>query len=145
MKMGNQQAETTRITVRVKEIRDDSIVCNHVSSGYRVKAFINKDTKLVVGQVVLLEYKRGAAGSGYVVVDELMEEVEADVLEAQHIINNGMMYTSLILENPITHRRMHSLVPSNNQLFCSTNVVIAGDHVKLKMNNGNIFSIEIIG
>lgn len=142
MRLSNDvNKETNKIKVQIKKICDDTIDCRHITSNFQVRAFITKDMKLEIGQVVLLEYKRSSAGGGYIVIDELMEEIEAKVLEAQHIISDGMMFTSLILENPKTKTRLHSLVPSTNKLFGSTNIIITGDIVKLKINNGNLFSI----
>lgn len=133
--------DNKRMKVQIRKIYDDTIECKHITSNYQVKAFINKDMKFEVGQVVLVEYRRTAGGGGYIVVDDLMEEIEAVVLEAQHIISNNMMFTSLILQNPKTGQRIHSLVPSTNKLFSSTNIIITGDNVKLRINNGNLFSI----
>ena len=134
--------DTNKIKVQIKKITDDMIECRHITSNYSVKAFAAKDMKLEVGQVVMLEYRRNAGGGGYVIIDGLMEELEANVLEAQHIISNGMMYTSLILENPTNKQRIHSLVPSTNKLFSSTSIIITGDVVKMRVNNGNLFSIQ---
>jgi hypothetical protein len=138
----SKSEETSKIKVQIKEIYDETIVCKHVMSGYRIVAFKKYDWKLEVGQIVLLEYKRSNSGGGYVVVDDLMTEIDANVLEAHHIIADGMLYTSLIMENPETHQRMHSLVPSSNNLFGDTSIIITGDKIKMKINNGNIFSIS---
>lgn len=138
----NNDNTNNKIKVQIKKINDDSIECRHITSNYVVKAFITKGMKFEIGQVVQLEYRTNSGGSGYVVVDDLMEEIEANVLEAQHIISNGMMYTSLILENPDNKQRIHSLVPSTNNLFSNTSIIITGDKVKLKINNGNLFSIQ---
>lgn len=148
MKIGNNQEkqDVNRIKVQINEIKDDIIVCSHITSGYKVKAFIKKDMQLEKNQVVLLEFRRSPSGGGggYIVVDELMETIDANVLEAQHIISNNMMYTSLILENTKTGKRMHSVVTSSNELFRYTNVIMTGDRVKLRINNGNIVSIDDI-
>ena len=138
----NNDNTNNKIKVQIKKINDDSIECRHITSNYAVKAFITRGMKFEIGQVVQLEYRTNSGGSGYVVVDDLMEEIEANVLEAQHIISNGMMYTSLILENPDNKQRIHSLVPSTNNLFSNTSIIITGDKVKLKINNGNLFSIQ---
>lgn len=143
MRMSSElEKSTSKIKVQIKKINDDTVECRHLTSNFQVKAFINKDMKLDVGQVVLLEFRKLGNMSGYIIADELMEEIEANVLEAQHIISNGMMYTSLILENPNNKQRIHSLVPSTNKLFSSTSIIITGDKVKLKINNGNLFSIK---
>lgn len=145
MKIGSNQEkpDVTKIKVQINDIKDDMIYCSHVVSGYKIKAFIKKDMHLEKNQVVLLEFRRGpSGGGGYIVVDELMETVEAEVLGAQHMIANNMMYTSIILQNLQTGKRMHSLVPSNNALFRYTNVIMTGDRVRIKLNNGNIVSID---
>jgi hypothetical protein len=134
--------EASRIKAQIKKINPDTIECRHLTSNILVKAYIKSDMHFEIGQVVLLEFRNNGTYSGYIVVDDLMEEIEADVLEAQHIVSDGMMYTSLILENPKTKQRMHSLIPSNNQLFCNASVVITGDKVKLRINNGNLFNLE---
>lgn len=142
MRLTNKDnSDSTLIKVKIREIREDTIICTHLASNYKVKAFIKKDMKLEIGQVVMLEYRQNGSVGGYIVVDDLMDEVEATVLEAQHIISDGTMYTSLILENPETKQRIHSLVPSTNKLFSSTNIIITGDKIKLRINNGNVFGI----
>ena len=138
----NSSSEVNRIKAQVRKIKGDIIECKHITSNYPVKAFITKDMKFEIGQIVLLEFRRNAGGGGYIVIDDLMEVIKAEVLEAQHIINNGMMYTSLILRNPETNQRMHSLVPNTDKLFGSTSIVITGDVVTLRINNGILFSIE---
>lgn len=141
--LNNASKDTSKIRGQIKKINEDTIECVHTTSNYKVMAYIKSDMKLEIGQVVLLEYRKGPGGGGYIVADSLMEEITATVLEAQHIISNNMMFTSLIMENPETHKRMHSLVPSNNNLFSDTSVIITGDKVKLRINNGNLFSINI--
>lgn len=131
-----------RIKVQITAIQGDIAQCKHVMSAFTVKAYIRKGMELEIGQIVILEYRRNQNGGGYIIADELIDELEVNVLEAQHIISDGNMYTSLIFENPVTHKRMHSLVPSSNKLFGSTNIIIKGDKIKLKINNGNVFSIN---
>ena len=133
---------TSKLRVKVKEIDGEKIKCNHISSGFEVTAYIKSNTKLEIGQIILIEYRKNLGSGGYVLYDDLMEEINATVLEAQHIISDGMMYTSLILENPTTKQRLHSLVPSNNKLFGNTSIIITGDIVKVRVNNGNLFSIQ---
>jgi len=142
MRMSENLKDANRIKVQIKKINDDTIECRHITSNYNIRAFVQKGHNLEIGQVVQLEYRRTSGGGGYIIVDDLMEEIEANVLEAQHIISNGMMYTSLILENPDTKQRIHSLVPSTNKLFSSTSIIITGDIVRMKINNGNLFSIK---
>ena len=142
MRMSENLKDANKIKVQIKKINDDTIECRHITSNYNIRAFVQKEHNLEIGQVVQLEYRRTSGGGGYIVVDDLMEEIEANVLEAQHIISNGMMYTSLILENPDTKQRIHSLVPSTNKLFSSTSIIITGDIVRMKINNGNLFSIK---
>lgn len=142
MRVDGNAKDSNKIKVQVKKILDDVIECRHVTSNFQVKAFTNRNMRIEVGQVVLLEYRKNSGGGGYVVIDELMEEIEVKVIDAQHIISDGMMYTSVIMENPSTHQRLHSLVPSTNKLFSSTSIIVTGDTVKLKINNGNLFSIQ---
>lgn len=136
------EPQERRIRVQITAIQGDIAKCKHIMSAFTVKAYIRKDMKLEEGQVVILEYRRNQNGGGYIIADELIDEIEVNVLDAQHIISDGVMYISLIFENPITHKRMHSLVPSSNKLFGSTNIIIKGDKIKLKINNGNVFSID---
>lgn len=131
-----------RIKVQITGIQGDIAKCKHIMSSLTVKAYIKKGMELEIGQVVILEYRRNQNGGGYIIADELIDELEVNVLEAQHIISDGNMYTSLIFENPVTNKRMHSLVPSSNKLFGSTNIIVKGDKIKLKINNGNVFSIS---
>ena len=140
--VNNNNSDVNRIKAQVRRIKSDYIECKHLTSNYTVKAFITKEMKFEIGQVVLLEFRRNAGGGGYIVIDDLMEVIKAEVLEAQHIINNGMMYTSLILRNPDTNQRMHSLVPNTDKLFSNTSIVITGDVVTLRINNGSLFSLE---
>lgn len=137
----NNMQNKNQIKAQIKKILDDMIECTHITSNFKVKAYIKRGMSFEIGQVVLLEYRTSSSGSGYIVLDPLMEEIEATVIEAQHIIDNGMMYTSLIMENPLTKERMHSLVPSTNKLFGNTSIIITGDKVKMRVNNGNLFSI----
>jgi len=137
------EGSTNKIKVEILEINGDTIRCKHPTSGYEMQALIKSDMKLQVGQVVVLEYRKDLYNGRYIVFDELMEEIDATVLEAQHIISEGKMYTSLILENSTTKQRLHSLVPSNNTLFGNTSIIITGDKVKLRINNGNLFSIQV--
>lgn len=142
MKLIGNDTASNRIKVQIKKIVGDNIECKHISSNMTLRAVIKNSMQLEVGQVVMVEWKKGPGGGAYVVVDEMISEIEAHVLEAQHIISDGMMYTSLILENPATKQRLHSLVPSTNKLFSNTSIIITGDVVKVKINNGNLFSIK---
>ena len=72
----NNDNTNNKIKVQIKKINDDSIECRHITSNYAVKAFITKGMKFEIGQVVQLEYRTNSGGSGYVVVDDLMEEIE---------------------------------------------------------------------
>lgn len=141
LSIGNTN-ESSRMKVQIKKIVGETIECKHITSNYQITAYIKKEMQLSVGQVVMVEFKKLQNGGGYIVVDDLIEEVDAKVLDAQHIISDGMMYTSLILENTDNKKRLHSLVPSNNKLFSSTSIIITGDIVKLKINNGVLFNIE---
>lgn len=144
MKLSNTNyAETNKIRVKIKEIKGDTILCTHLASGHKTEAYIKPDMNLEIGQIVLLEYRRKGSVGGYIVADTLMEVIYANVLEAQHLISNGLMYTSIIMENTSTKQRIHSVVPSSDKLFGNTNIVITGDKVKLYINNGNIFKLEV--
>lgn len=138
--------EAKRIKVQILAIDKSTgvIDCKHIASGYKVKAYIRPDMKFEVGQVVLLEYKKTPTMSGYIVADSLMIETTAKVLDAQRIIEKDVMYTSIILESIDTHKRMHSVIQSSNNLFWDTSIIITGDTVKIRINNGNMFSIEVI-
>lgn len=139
----------TKIKVRIVNIKSDkykgdTYICTHVGSNFKVQAKCNKkDMGLEIGQIVMIEYDKRYSGGGYVVVDDLSEEMDAEVLYVDHIISEGNMYTSLIIRNPKTNRRMHSLVSNNNKLFSSsTCTIIPGDVIRLKINNGEIFKIH---
>lgn len=134
--------KSSKIRVKIENISGNKVECSHINSGFKVKATIKEGMDLCVGQIVVLEYTSNQRTSGYIVVDDLIEELDVEVLEAHHIISDGVMYTSIIIENPITKSRMHSLIPSYEKLFSSTNVIIKGDKLKIKINNGNIFSID---
>lgn len=137
-----EQHEQGRIKVQIIAIQGDTVQCKHLMSSFTVKAYIKKGMNLEIGQIVMLEYRRNQNGGGYIIADELIDILDVIVLDSQHIISDGNMYTSLIFENPINHKRMHSLVPSSNKLFGSTNTIIRGDKVQLKINNGSVFSIK---
>lgn len=138
----NDGGDSSRIKVQIKKIVGDTIECKHITSNFQVRAFYRRDMQLVEGQVVLVEFRKSANGGGYVVVDDLMEEIDAKVLEAQHLIADGMMYTSIIVESFDSKKRMHSLVPSSNKLFSETSIIIKDDIVKIRINNGTLFNIK---
>ena len=135
---------SSTVKVRINNISGESLECAQVATNAKVRAsYDSQKMQLDVGQVVLLEYRKRNGEYGYIVVDDLAEIVESKVLEAQHIISEGLMYTSLIVENPKTKQRIHSLIPNTNKLFSSsTSTIIRGDIVRIKINNGNIFSIH---
>lgn len=135
---------TSIIKVRIVAIKGDTIECAHISSNFKLKAFYKEEMNLEPGQIVLLEYSSYKGVAGYIVVDDLSEVIEANALEVQHIISDGKMYTSLILENPDTKRRIHSLIHNESPLFRYSNTIVRGDKVKIKMNNGEVFNIQRI-
>lgn len=143
-KKSSKDSTGTKMKVRIVNIKDDCYICAHVGSNFKVKAKCKANFNLEIGQIVMIKYDKKYSSSGYLVVDDLSEELDAEVLAVHHIISNDeLMYTSLIIRNPKTNRRMHSLVSNNNKLFSSsTNTIIVGDHVKLKINNGAIFKIQ---
>jgi len=134
------------IKVRVDSISGDIVECSQIASNLHVRAKnIGHKFMLDIGQIILLKYVKTPVYTGYVVHDDLSYEVNAEVLEAYHIISNEKMYTSLILYNPETKKRLHSLVDNNNRLFNDDTItIIKGDIVKLKINNGDILRISTI-
>lgn len=132
------------IRVCINSINGDILDCTHIISNFRVKAFYKEEMKLEPGQIVVVEYvaKADKGKSGYVVIDDLSEEIEARVLDAQHIIYDGIMYTSLVCEHMVTRARIHSLIPNYNRLFLKTNIIVKDDIVVIKINNGEIFNIN---
>ena len=132
----------SRIKAVIKKLYGDTVECEHLTSHYKIKAFYKHDMDIVEGQVVLLEFRETHSGSGYIVIDDLMEELDATVLEAQHLIADGMMYTSIIMESVEKKKRMHSLVPSNNKLIAETSIIMKGDMVRIRINNGVLFGIK---
>lgn len=135
---------STKIKVRVLRVAGDIVECKHEASNRTVRAFIGEHIReLSPGQIIEVEYSSNNAASGYVVYDDLIEIVEAEVLEAHHIIANGIMYTSIILENSKTHKRLHSLVQSTERMFQDTSILIKGDIVKLRLNNGVLFNVGV--
>lgn len=143
MRFNNDTPEQgNKIKVVIKAIKGDIIVCKHLTSGMEVNAYIKQGVHVDIGQEVILEYKKKLYNGGYIIYDTLMEEIEAIVLDAQKIINDGVLYTSLVIENTSNKKRLHSLVDSNDKLFGDTSVIVTGDMVKVKINNGRIFSIQ---
>lgn len=138
----NNGAGSSVIKVQIRKVLDETIECKHITSNFQIKAFYRNDMHLSEGQVVLVEFRKTANGGGYIVIDDLMEEIDAKVLEAQHLIADGLMYTSIIAEILDTRKRMHSLVSSSNKLFSETSIIIKGDTVKLRINNGALFNIK---
>lgn len=132
------------IRVRVNSIVGNTLECSHLISNFKIRATFDAGMNIEQEQVVLVEYvnKADKSKSGYIVIDDLSEEIEANVLEAQHIISDGIMYTSLICEHTVTRARIHSLVPNFSRLFLSTNIIVRGDRVIIKLNNGEIFNIK---
>ena len=138
--IGSKSSSTIR--VKVNEIKNGILECTHVVSNIKIKAFYKEEMDIEVGQIVMVEYTSNNKKAGYVVTDDLADNIEAKVLEAQHILANGVLYTSLIIENTENKQRMHSLIPSYNSLFSKTNIIISGDVVNIKVNNGEIFNIK---
>jgi hypothetical protein len=140
-----------KIKVKVVSIGDDGhLECSHVTSRLKYGAICPKHMAVDIGQIVVIEFKSSGfkkikgtpVESSYVVVDTLMDEVTATVLKAQHLVSDGRIYTSIILENIETKKRLHSLIDNTNKLFNdSTSTLIEGDNVKLFINNGEIFKI----
>lgn len=133
-----KSAKPAKIKAQIIAFRNGVMECKHIASSYKFEAINPKNIDIEIGQVVLLEY----VGNNYIVDDGLIEIVNSRVLNAQHIIDNNKMYTSLILENPKTKQRMHSLIPSTNSIFYTTCVILTGDLIRIKINNGNLFSVE---
>ena len=140
--VARNSGKTSKIMVQIENIQGTKLDCKHITSGFKIKATMKEGMHVEVGQIVVIEFTGNNRNSGYIVVDDLIDELDVTVLEAHHIISDGVMYTSIIFENPITRARMHSLIPSYENLFSATNVIIRGDHVKVKINNGKIFSID---
>lgn len=147
MNFGRQSGQAEQkvrsiIRVRVNSITGNTIEGTHVMSNFKIKATFKSGMNIEKYQVVLVEYiATDKKNAGYIVIDDLSEEIEANVLEAQHIISDGVMYTSLICEHTVTRARIHSLVPNFSKLFLSTNIIVRGDKVLIKLNNGEIFNI----
>lgn len=135
------EKKVTSIKVRILKITDNYVECRHEASGVSIRVIGIDKEDVELGQIIEVEYKNTATGGGYILKDLLMENIQAKVLKAQHIIADNTMYTSLILENAKTQKRMHSLVPNTNKLFSDTSIIITGDTVTLKINNGMLFSI----
>lgn len=143
--MNNLKSSADRIKVQVKEVQYELnfVDCMQLVSGIKVRAVLPKGVKVVTGQIVYVEYKKDENNSFYVVTDTLLERVEAVVLKAHHLISDGVMYTSIIMKNKKTGKRMHSVIPNSARLFDQTNILITGDNVIIEMNNGDIFNINI--
>lgn len=138
-----------RVRVRINSIRGNIAECAYITSNYKVKALIRDGMNLEAGQIVLIEYAHKVRGGQYVVVDDLSSIIEAEVLEAHHIISADKMYTSIIVLNKNTNERLHSLIPSIDsvtpqtaRLFSVSKTLVKGDIVKIKVNSGTIFSIK---
>lgn len=133
----------SQIRVMVDKVCDGYIECSHTASNLKLKAFYRPEMKLAIGQVVLLEYSTSRNRSGYIVVDDLSVDIVANVIEAQHMINNRVAYVDLIIENVDNRNRVHFMVDSSNRLFCKADTLIKGDKIILKINNGSTFDIEL--
>lgn len=116
------------------------IICQ--KDNFKITMSYNPSSRdISLGQMIEIAYKDTGYVTGYVIVDTLMETVEAQVLEVQHIIAEGKMFSSVIFEDTTNHRRMHSLVSSNNKLFRYSSILIKDDIVTIKLNNGELFQI----
>jgi len=136
--------QSTKLKVRVFKINGDMVECKHEASNRSIKAYAGRlANELSIGQVIEVTYSLDNDGGGYTVSNSLVEEIEAIILDAQHIIANGIMFTSIIVENPKTHKRLHSLVSSSERMFNNTSILIKGDIVNLRLNNGILFNIEV--
>lgn len=136
----NNNAE--QVKVRIVKISAETIDCRHLSSDLEIKAFYKSGMDLSIGQIVLLRFKRSEAGSAYIVDDPLINYIYGDVLEAHHFIQEDMLFTSVIIQVQ-NKKRMHSLAASNTKIFGETSILVKGDKVKIKQNDGMIFGISI--
>lgn len=149
MKLTNKDTShsSSKIKVRINEIDEEekTVECSHVISGFKIVAFFKDGMKLEVGQIVTLEYRHNQSCSGYIVVDEMIEDIDGEVLETHHIISDGVLYISIIIKSLSTNIRMHYLIASNSvtNIFDSASIIVVGDRVNVKVNNGEIFTIEV--
>lgn len=133
----------SQIRVIVDKVCNGYIECSHTASNLKLKAFYKTEMKLSAGQVVLLEYSTARNRSGYIVVDDLSVDIIANVLRAQHMVNNRIAYVDIIIENVDNKNRVHFMIDSSNRLFCKADTLIKGDRIVLKINNGSTFDIEL--
>ena len=135
------QPKTFKVRIIDMDRNKKLMTCQH-KTGFIVKMSYNPaGTDYAIGQMIEVAYKSNQMVTGYVITDNLIQIVDARVLEAQHIIENEKLYTSVIFEDTRTKKRMHSLVPYSSTIFPQTVILISGDIVKLKLNNGELFEI----
>ena len=146
MKLNMTNIKSSRIKVQITDIDElnHEIKCNHIASKLGITAYNPDNLSIEVNQVVMVEYRKTNNGGRYVIVDNLIEEMIANVLEVQHIIDGDKMYVSLIFENPETGERMHSLIQSTMELFKQSVIITSHDKVRLKLNDDSLFSIKYI-
>ena len=136
------EGTSNKLKVKVVEIDNKTLKCKHLASGYELQAINRNNEPVQVGQTIMVEYRKEVLGGKYVLFDNLMEEMRVKVLDSQHLLSNDRMYVSVIMENEKTKQRIHSLIQSGSDLFASTSIIVTGDILNIKINNGALFSID---
>lgn len=148
--MSTSNTKNIKVKVVAKN-QDGTLDCSHITSNYKYKVMCKDMQSIEIGQIVMIAQKGTAINimknnerAQYYVVDTMVEKVSATVLNSQHIMSEKVMYTSIILENDVTNKRMHSIIDNTSKLFSEcTSTLIAGDKVELTINNGVIFKIAL--
>lgn len=146
-----------RIKVQIKDIdtATGEYSCNHLSSNRKIVAINPSKFDVEVGQVVMADFQRNNTGGYYIISDPLLEVIEAEIKQAQHIIapdarqdkmvNCGeRMYVSLVIEEPKTQQRMLSIIKNTDRLFNQASLIVTGDRVKITMNDDNVYGLHYI-
>lgn len=149
--MGTSNTKSIKVKVVAKN-QDGTLDCSHITSNYKYKVLCKDINSVEIGQIVMIAQKGTALNimksnekAQYSVTDTMIEKVNATVLSSQHIMSEKVMYTSVIFQNDVTNKRMHSIIDNTNKLFSEcTSTLIAGDKVELTINNGVIFKITLI-
>lgn len=145
MKVGKSYRETvnSRIRIRVTTIDGNQITGKHETNKIPISAICTKpDLEIHVGQLIEVEYVANQHMNGYVVRSSLMNLVAAQVIYVQHIFSNEMLYISLIVKTK-TGAREHALIPSTMRAFTQASLLIPGDNIMIKVNNGDLFEITL--
>lgn len=136
--------QVVKITSIDKKERTVECIC---TNGLKIKiSYPRGGADLHVGQYIGVVYRTKGYVEGYTLVDTLMETVDMRVIDVQRMVHKDVMYVSIVFEDRHNQsRRMFSCVRSGSSNFPNASVLVIGDYVKVRVNNGKLFDIVELG